>query len=53
MNIYYGICYSKNTLEYIYNNQSLVGSVVIDVKFGMEDHSSNPCNCDWKGAGTT
>jgi hypothetical protein len=26
--------------------------VVIDAKFGRENHGSIPHNCDWKGAGT-
>jgi hypothetical protein len=34
-------------------NQSLVGSVVIDVGFGREDHSSIPRNYNREGAGTT
>jgi hypothetical protein len=34
-------------------NQSLVGLVVIDVKFGMDDHGSIPHNCNRRKAGTT
>jgi hypothetical protein len=34
-------------------NQSLVGLVVIDVKFGMDDHGSIPRNCNRREAGTT
>jgi hypothetical protein len=33
--------------------QSLVGSVVIGVELGREDHGSIPRNCDQEGDGTT
>jgi hypothetical protein len=44
--------YIKNNNS-MYQNQSLVGSVVIGAELGREDHGSIPRNCDREGAGTT
>jgi hypothetical protein len=44
-------------LNLVYKNiifyQSLVGSVVIDIELGRENHGSIPHNCDREGAKTT
>jgi hypothetical protein len=36
-----------------YLHQLLVGSMVIGVELGREDHDLIPRNCDQKGVGTT
>jgi hypothetical protein len=38
-----------NASEIIRFHQSLVGSVVIDIELGREDHGSIPRNCDREG----
>lgn len=35
-----------------YQNQTLVGVVVIDVELAREDYDSISSNCDWEGVGT-
>jgi hypothetical protein len=42
-------CYCQKRKIICVNNQSLVGSVMIDVELGRENHDSIPHNCDRKG----